>query len=125
MAYEIPGFMDGTEVAAADLSTSQFLCVKETSNGINLCTVAGEEVYGVLQNKPAAGQAANVMQDGVSKCKAGAAVAKGALIMTNASGKVITAATAGSSIIGQAKEAAGADGDIIACAINCVAGGVV
>lgn len=124
MATEQPGFNLGSEVAAADLSAAanQFKVVKMTSTGINLCTVSGEKVVGILQNKPASGKVADVMVCGKSKAVIGAAVAKGALLMTNASGQVITAATAGSTIIGWALEAGTNAGEIISIMLMPAAG---
>lgn len=125
-AYEVPGLKIGTLTAAADLSTHQFKCVKMTSTGINVCGVAGEGVEGILQNKPAAlGQEVELMCNGISKAVAGAAITKGAQVMTDASGRVITAATAGSKIIGVALEAAANAGEIIPVLFSCPARGVV
>lgn len=116
MSYEIKGFCVGTEVASADLSSSQFLFSSFSATGVALAG-AGEPADGVLQDAPASGESASVMVDGVSKVVAGAAVVKGAEVMSSAAGKGITA-TAGSNIVGRALEAAGADGDIIAVLIS-------
>lgn len=95
MAYEIPVFDLGTLVTAADLSANQFQPVKVDGNGkVALCSAAGEAVVGVLQDKPGAGQVAQVRVAGVTKAKAGAAFSAGALLKTNAAGKVIAAAAA-------------------------------
>src|SRR5712664_178464 len=68
MAFEQPGFVDGTRVAGADLSTHQFKYVKlNTSGQVILCAAATDKPYGILQNKPVANQAAEVMRDGLSK----------------------------------------------------------
>lgn len=123
MAYEVPGFVLGTVTAAADLSAAQFLCVKVTAaNAVNVATVAGEYVVGILQSKPASGQPADVMVHGVSKAVSGAAISAGAKIMTNASGKVITGATAGSHVIGTALEAATGADQVITVLLNAGAG---
>lgn len=93
MAFEgnlniIPG---GT--AAGDLSADQYKFVKMSASGFAKNTTAGGVVDGVLQNAPAAaGRAASVADAGVTKLTSGAAVAKGALIMSDANGKGITAA---------------------------------
>lgn len=116
MAIEVPGFVNGVMVAAVDLSAvaNQYKCVKVTASfAVNLCTVSGEKILGILQNKPLSGKSCEIATLGISKAQAGAAIAAGALLMTNASGQVITAATTGSTIIGWALEAAGGASEII------------
>jgi len=114
MATQQPAFSIGTLTAAADLSAKQFHAVKITAaQQVNLSTVAGEPVIGILQNKPASGAAADIMVIGVTKVKAGAAIAAGASVMAGADGRIITAATAGSEVIGKALEAAANADEII------------
>lgn len=99
--------------AGADLSAGQYHFVKMSSGQIVLCSVIGEEAVGVLNDKPeAAGIAGKVAIGGVVKVTAGAAVAQDALVMTNASGRAITA-TATNVALGTALSAAGADGEVI------------
>jgi hypothetical protein len=118
MAFEgnlktIPGV-----VASADLSASQFLFMNISSTGAALNTTAGAMVDGVLQNKPdALNKPATVAYSGVSKVIAGAAVAKGARVMSNTAGKAITG-TATNIGVGRALEAASADGDAIAVLLD-------
>lgn len=103
--------------AAADLSTHQYKLVKMSSTGIALNTTSGGICHGVLQNKPnALGQPATVTFVGVSKVKAGAAVAKGAEFMSNATGLAITA-TSTNRALGVVLEAATAANDIITVAL--------
>lgn len=99
MAWEgaltlIPGV-----VAAADLSSYQYYFVNEGSTGINLNTTNGARCDGVLQNKPnALGQPASVAcTGGATKIKAGAAFARGALLMSDATGRAVTAASVATS----------------------------
>jgi hypothetical protein len=98
MAYEgnvscIPGV-----AAGGDLSSDQYKFVKLTASGALVNTTNGGVCDGVLQDKPnASGRAATVMDAGVSKVLAGAVVAKGALVMSNAVGKAITAVPVASS----------------------------
>lgn len=114
MATQTPGFRVGTVDAGADLTAKQFHCVKLNGSGKFVSgSASGEKIVGILQNKPDSGEVADVMINGVSKAVAGAAIAAGAQIMANASGRVITAATTGSTIIGWALDAASADGEII------------
>lgn len=96
MAIEIPVFNLGFMEAAADLSAKQFYCVKATADKtVNIATAAGENVLGVLQNKPAnAGEVADVMCLGVTKIVVGAGdLAAGANWESAADGTGITAAT--------------------------------
>ena len=69
-------------------------------------------MLGVLQNKPESGQAASVAYGGLSKAVAGASISVWDNLTVNGSGRAITV-TSGSMCLGQAVEAAGADGDII------------
>lgn len=117
MAYEAPGHKKVGVEASADLSASQFHAVKMSATGVELAGV-GDAISGVLQNKPGAlGQAAEVTADGESKAVAGAAVVRGVDLEVDASGRLITAANSGSYIVGEALEAAGADGDIMAVSL--------
>ena len=113
MAFEIPGFAFSLE-ASADLSASQHHFVEVDSNGqVTISNSAGESVAGVLQNDPELqGEAATIINSGISKVVAGAAVAAGALVQTNASGRAITAASA-DFVAGRALQAATADGEVI------------
>lgn len=101
MAFEKVGATLPAAEAAADLTGAQFLLVKTTSTGVNKCG-AGDHADGVLQNKPNTGQAATVWGPGsVSKVIAGAAVAKGADVASDANAKGITSTT-GDYIVGRA-----------------------
>lgn len=70
MAYEIPG-LTITLIAATDLSSSQFCAVNIDSAGKAAFPVQGTRAVGILQNKPASGEAATVMVNGISKAKIG------------------------------------------------------
>ena len=87
MAYEIPGFQF-TLPAGADLSAAQHKFVKINSSGqVILCAAVTDKPIGILQNKPnAAGVAANIMANGVSKLIMAANAAKGDRIGTDAAG---------------------------------------
>lgn len=128
MAFEIPGQMLGVLEAAADLSEKQFYCVKIDSNGAIALAGAGEAAVGVLQNKPVAAEAAEVMVMGTTKAVAGAAISKGALVASDANGKLKAAVLGktdtsdagaaadpliGSHVLGVALEAATADLQVI------------
>ncbi len=101
MATESPLIHDGSQTTAAtDLSNTgglagpsssgQFLAVKITAaRSVNLAVSGGEQIYGILQNKPLSGQAADVGILGVSKAIAGAVVTGGNFLMTDTSGRLI------------------------------------
>lgn len=111
MATEGPMLHDGSQTTAgADLSAKQFFAVKlstSTDRTVALASTGGEVIYGILQNKPTSGQAADVCIFGLTKCFAGAAVTRGDLLTTDTSGRAITA-TSGKVAWGQALESAGA-----------------
>ena len=118
MATEGPLFHDGSQTtAAADLSSSQFYAVKITAaRQVNLASTGGEAIYGILQNKPLSGQAADVGIFGISKAVAGAAFSAGAALMTDTSGRLITQ-TGSTHRIAVAIEAATAAGQLITVAV--------
>lgn len=108
MATESPLIHDGSQTTAnSDLSTGldgqggsgQFLAVKVVGNRlVDLCTSGADYAYGILQNKPAAGQAADVGIMGVSKAMSGASVTAGAYLMPDSNGRLVTATTTNSRI---------------------------
>lgn len=105
-----------TRKADADLSANQYQLVKATaSNGCALAA-ANDRVLGVLQNKPNA-TAAEIQVAGIAKVKAGAAIAVGDYLKSDAAGKAITSTgeAVGTlvEIFGIALEAASALDDII------------
>lgn len=111
MAFELNLEVLGTQVSAADYSaaaTALYRFVKlNTSGAVTLCTVAGEKALGVLYNKPTVGEVADVVVEASAVIAiAGATVVAGAMVMTDATGRVVTAATAGSTILGWALEGA-------------------
>lgn len=114
MAYEgvltiVPGL-----VASGDLSTKQFyICIVDSNGEVAVNTSAGGVVDGVLQDNPDARyKACSLASAGITKCVASAAISKGALVMSTATGKAATATTT-NFFFGRALEAATADGDII------------
>lgn len=124
MAYEIPGFKLGTLIAAADLSAAQYCFVGVDNAGkVALPTATGQVCVGVLQNKPTAGQVAEVMVTGVTFLKAdGTGLTAGDKIeAVTTTGVAQVAAGAGTNIQGVALETAAA-GAIFTALINCGAG---
>lgn len=99
-------------VADTDLSvTGQYRAVKRTATGIALCGAADAGFLGILQDDPLAGESGTVKTRDVSKAVAGAAVAVGAFVTTDATGRLITAAV-GNPRVGRALEAAAAASDL-------------
>lgn len=72
MAIELPGFVDGSRLAGADLSAKQYTFVKVDSDGDVVACGDGELAYGILQNAPEQGDVASVMVIGISPIKLGA-----------------------------------------------------
>jgi hypothetical protein len=124
-----------SKVAGEDLSAKQYFAVTlESDNTIDLADAAGEKVFGVLQNNPAAGQVGTVAVAGVTKMIAGGVIAVGGDVAVDADGKAKaavlgrtdttdTAAAAdpllGSYVFGMhVGEAAAAAGDIISVLIT-------
>jgi hypothetical protein len=116
MSYEIPGFKLGTLKASVDLSAQQYHAVSISGTGTVALCGAGLIAVGVLQNKPISGDSAEIDCSGVTKMVAGAAITPGteSRVMSDSTGRAITAATAGSKVLGIALEAATAAGQIIA-----------
>ncbi len=101
MGYEVP-LQNITLEAAADLTTKQYYAVKVDANGKAALAGAGELAVGVLQNVPAAGQAATIMVSGVTKAIYGATVTAGNKLMVNADGKFVPYAAPGAGVTNHA-----------------------
>lgn len=100
--------------ASEDLSEKQFYIVQMDASGdAEVAESATDLLLGVLQNTPTEGQRANIRFLGTTKVVASAAIAIGALVTATSAGKAVTTTTDGNVIVGQALEAAAADGDII------------
>ena len=83
MAYEQPIF-NISLVASKNLVNYQFEAVRlTTANKVTNITSLTNPIVGVLQNKPTSGAEANIMVIGISKVKAGAAIANGIKIKVN------------------------------------------
>lgn len=78
--------------AAAALTAKQYYTVISAGSGtVNVSSVQGDPIMGIIQNAPASGAAAEVDIIGQSKVILGATVADGAQVMCNSSGAAITA----------------------------------
>lgn len=124
MAYEIPGFKDGTRTAASDLSALQFQFVKIAASGqVDAISANTDVPYGVLQNAPTAGQAAEVMCNGISKLVMAAATTEGTLIGPGATGKgtaYVNGTDTTKYIVGRCVQATGANNGIGSVAFDCL-----
>lgn len=125
MPYEIP-FAKITLEAAADLSAHQFKFVKAdtTTAGSKAAAIAAatDLPIGVLQNKPTAGQEAEILVDGVTKLQADAALTSGLVIGTSADGQA-DAKTLGTDTtehaVGIVLEPAAAAGNLCTALVHC------
>lgn len=90
MAYEIPGQMVTLE---ASTTLTQYTFVTVDANGKAARPADGGTIFGVLQNKPTAGQAASVMINGLSKVLCGAStLSAGDLVSTTTGGRAVAVA---------------------------------
>lgn len=137
MATESPLIHDGAQtVAGGDFRNStnsgtthagpngsmQFMAVRLSTvadRTVLGTTAAGQQVYGILQNKPYTGEAADVGIFGVSKAVAGTTtVVAGGLLEADSSGCVIPySSAAGIAALGIALETATAVGAIVSVAL--------
>lgn len=127
MALETPG-LSLSFPSSADYSTgtAKGKFVKLASSGgdpvLTRAGTAGEQVHGVCQNSPAAGEAMTFVQTGrvivnavgTNNTPAGAAIAPGDPVTTNANGQAVKANVTGDVVAGYALStlASGATGDI-------------
>lgn len=123
MSYEVLGLKVGVLTASADLSSSQYRFVKSSGSGtVGLCTAASDTKLGVLQNKPASGQVAEIMADGVSKVTAGAAINAGQKVMSDSAGRAVPYVPGpNAKINGVALETVSAAGQVVAVYLECLA----
>lgn len=94
----------------------QYRLVKTTgTHQVGLCTAAGDNVWGVLQNKPQGpGHAATVAYQGVTNVVAGAAISAGNFLVSDAQGRAVPSGTGGTVATKlQAVAAAAAAGELI------------
>lgn len=122
MAFEIPGFKLGTQVAAEALTGGRFVEIN-TTGGVAAIGAAGGRADGVVTEDVSSGDAAPVETHGVAKVVAGAAIANAGPVTSDAEGRAIAASTVGHAINGIALETAAAAGEVIAVMVRY--GGVV
>jgi hypothetical protein len=102
----------GFFTASTDLSTKQFHFVKMSGNKqVTVCAAITDKPIGILQNNPAAGEAAVVAIRGTSKVVADGTLAFGDVIGTSADGQadaIVNGVDVTVFVAGQAIEAAAA-----------------
>lgn len=127
MAFEIPGFTDGTRPAGADLSSSQYLFVKLNSSGQVVAIAANtDKPYGILQNAPTSGQPAEVMLAGISKVQGDANLAKADQIGASADGQAaayVPGTDTTKYIVGEVIDDNAAAAGLAVVAFNCLGAG--
>lgn len=123
MAYKASQPLKITLEAAADLSAKQYYFVKIDSNGkAAVCAALTDVPIGVLQNKPTAGQAAEIVVVGVSKVSSDAALNEGDLIGPSGDGQAdarVIGTDTTHYVGGQMLTATGAANVIGTAIINC------
>ena len=104
---------DVSRIAGADLSAALYFMMQlSAAKTVTLAGAADADLYGILQNKPAAsGRAATVRRIGSSKLEIGDTVTFGDKLTSDVSGKGVPA-TSGQRYCAVALES-GVDGDII------------
>jgi hypothetical protein len=117
MSFDSLGHLDLPFNASGDLSTKQYRFVTVDSNGRMAVATRGALAIGILQDKPAAidrSGAVRVVCGTVSKVVVGTGgLTKGQVIVSDANGAAVTAASSDNAYLGFALEA-GSAGDIIA-----------
>lgn len=101
-----------TRIAAADLSAKQWCFGKETSTGVNVCSVAGERAMGVIGNPAKIGEGVDLYLDRLAKVLTGGTFAKGVELTTDANGAAV-AANSGDFINAIAGEASTGAGQLV------------
>jgi hypothetical protein len=123
MAFEGPQVKIPGLSASADLSTHQYKFVKLSGNKtVTVCAATTDKPIGVLQNKPASTQAAEVCCSGVTKLIAGASISAGNSIGTDGAGKgaAYTAADTTKHIVGQVVDGVSNANELATVVIDCV-----
>ena len=114
--FRIPEAFTYARNAGADLSSNLYYAAHIDTDGDVVLAGAGEHCIGAIIEGAVADNPVTVQFGGVAKMIAGAAVAAGARVASDANGKVV-AATSGDFVIGTALEAAGDANEIIPIAL--------
>lgn len=118
MSYEAKVGSDiGTLKSTADMSLKQYRFVKggAADGEVVVAAAATDLLLGVLQNTPAAAEAAQLQVVGISKILCGGVVTRFSRLTSDANGKAIVAV--GAQVVGAIALQAGVDGDIISALV--------
>lgn len=120
MSQAIRDFEKSFVCGSTTLITKQYFAVKQDTDGtVILAAAATDKIIGVLQNKPAVGQAALVRWLGSTKMKAGGVLTVGCWVTSDSSGQAVATSTNKDVVIGKYLGAAScASGDIIEVQIH-------
>ncbi len=99
--------------AGEDLSSSLYYAAHMDTDGDLVLAGNTEDVYGIITEGGASGEPTTVQVSGIAKAIAGASFNAGVKLMSNASGKLVTATGSGAAFIGIARNASGGDGEIV------------
>lgn len=120
MAAGSPGSSDMTYlpgvIAGLTLAAKQYAVVKfaSTANAVVAVNATTDLAVGIVQNDPAAGEAALVANGGIALALAGVSdLAAGEVVGYNTTGQVVDHTTDNRRIIGQALDASTAVGDVV------------
>lgn len=115
MSQSVRDFERSFTCGATSLATKQFYIVKQHTDGtMILAAAATDKIVGVLQNKPAVGQAALVRFLGTTKVVAGGTISVGAWVTAYSNGKAVATTTDKDVVLGKyLGTASAASGDII------------
>ena len=117
---KIPGLVAGADLSAA---ANQYKFVEITGAGtVNVCNAATDRPVGVLQNRPLAGQPAEIVAIGITKLQADAALSAGAIIGTSADGQAdakVPGTDLTEYVVGTIIEGTTAAGGIATAIVNC------
>jgi hypothetical protein len=111
MAYELPGF-SFTLPSSADYSATPYIFMDVNASGLGVAATAAGRTVGVLANKPKAGEAATIIQNGIVQVIASAAIVAGAGVQVAAGGQAVVFSTG--TLVGVALEAASGANSVIA-----------
>lgn len=103
--------------AGADLSAKLFYAVKIASDGDLELAGDGELAVGLITEADTAGNKVTYQYQGIARGYAGGSITAGTKVAANASGQLVTATT-GENVIGIAREAATASGQIISVLLS-------
>jgi hypothetical protein len=114
-AQNTPAVVFSGFTASATLAAKQYYLVKQASTAgeVIVGAAATDAILGVLQNDPAAGEAAAIGWGGVLKVAAEASVSAGNYVTCSSTGRAKASTTDGNYFLGIAIDASSSAGDII------------